>query len=98
MFAQQLKLSRHDIANYERGWYDIPAKVLAEQDQQGFCVGWVLSGRGKCCSEIAIQFWVGVQFSPSQATFFDIPPDLGDIQNIRLVAYYYRSEEPSEFR
>ncbi len=51
VFAQRFKLPRHDIANHERGLWDIPAKVLAEQDQQGFCVGWVLIIEDECLSK-----------------------------------------------
>ena len=44
-------MSRDDIANYELGRCDIPAKVLAEQDQQGFCMGWVLIIEDECLSK-----------------------------------------------
>ncbi len=47
MFAERFGLTRHDIANYERGRCDVPTRVLAEQDRMGFNVSWVLSGWGE---------------------------------------------------
>ena len=47
MFAERFGLSRHDIANYERGRCDIPTRVLAELDRMGFSMSWVLNGRGE---------------------------------------------------
>jgi len=46
VFAKRFGLSRHDIANYERGRCDIPTRVLAKLDQMGFNVSWVLNGGG----------------------------------------------------
>ncbi len=47
VFAKRFGLSRHDIANYERGRCDIPTRVLAELDRMGFNLSWVLNGRGE---------------------------------------------------
>ncbi len=47
VFAERFDLSRHDIANYERGRCDIPTRVLAELDRMGFNLSWVLNGRWK---------------------------------------------------
>jgi len=47
VFAERFGLSRHDIANYERGRCDIPTRVLAELDRIGFNISWVLNGRGE---------------------------------------------------
>ena len=45
VFAERFGLSRHDIANYERGRCDIPTKVLAELDRLEFNLSWVLNER-----------------------------------------------------
>ena len=47
VFAKRFGLSRDDIANYERGRCDIPARVLAELDRLGFNMSWLLNGSGE---------------------------------------------------
>jgi len=43
--------SSYDIANYELGRCDIPARVLDELDRMGFRVSWVLNGQGEMSLE-----------------------------------------------
>ena len=47
VFAERFGMSRHDITNYELGRCDIPTRMLAELDQMGFNMSWVLNGRGE---------------------------------------------------
>lgn len=47
VFAERFGLSRHSIANYERGLCDIPTRVLAELDSLGVNLSWVLNVRGR---------------------------------------------------
>ncbi len=47
VFAVRFDLSRHDIANYERGRCDIPTRVLAELDRMGINLSWLLNGLGE---------------------------------------------------
>lgn len=49
VFAERFGLSRHDIANYERGRCDLPTRLLAELDRLGFNIRWILNGCGNMC-------------------------------------------------
>ncbi|MFB0516479.1 MAG: helix-turn-helix domain-containing protein [Candidatus Neomarinimicrobiota bacterium] len=47
VFAERFGLSRRDISNYELGQCEIPSGVLAELDQLGFRVDWLLNSKGE---------------------------------------------------
>lgn len=46
-FGARFKLKRDDIANYERGLAEPPARLMGGLDKLGYSVSWLVSGDGQ---------------------------------------------------